>query len=308
MSGDAAEHPDATHLATLTDRVKHIWPAHSAFIVRNLAARTPEEIAFLDDIARRILILTGGALDAAILSYKNTCAQYMKAEMLFRKQQHYANQRFDEVVAGLYDKQGEMHSYMTGLLLSVALWWQNSGPYFYFQKKFLPMFDGSFQLIEIGPGHGLGTSMALERPGCTRVVGLDISAESLEMTRRCLRLFGVEDRFVGRKLDICEAAPEGPADGVVVSQVLEIVSDPGLALANVHAALRPGGLLYLNAPVDFAAPDHIRRWRDSDQIDAILTRLGFEIHDRVVYRPSTVEESRDAGFSYVVVCAKSGSR
>lgn len=294
----------ASNLAALISQVREIWPAHGAFIDRNLGMRTSEEIAFLDDIARRILILIAGDATAAVLSYKDTCAQYMKAEMAFRKQQHYANQRFEEVVAGLYDKRSEMNSYMTGLLLSVALWWQNSGPYFFFQRNFLPRFRNSFELIEVGPGHGLGTAMALECPECMRVVGLDISAESLDMTWRCLRQFGAEARFVGRRLDICERVPEGLFDGAIISQVLEIVSDPKLALANIRMALRSGGLLFINAPVDFAAPDHIRRWRSSEELDAILLGLHFNIIDRAIYRPSIVGNTQNAGYSYVAVCRK----
>lgn len=295
----------AIHLSKLTARLENNWPSHNAFISRNFGARTAEEIDFLDDIARRVLILNNKNVDAAVENYKDVCSQYIKLEIEFRKRKRYFNLRFDEVVSELYDKSVEMNSYMTGLLMSVVFYWQNSGPYYHYLNNYLPKFYREFELIEVGPGHGLGTLLALEHPNCARVTGLDISSESIAMTEKCLSQFGLGDRFTGYKGDICECPPEITADGAVISQVLEVVSDPKAALANIHAALRDNGILFVNAPVNFAAPDHIRRWHNSEQIDEILLDVGFEIHERQHFLPSTIGDATGKGYSYVVVCAKS---
>lgn len=55
--------------------------------------------------------------------------------------------------------------------------------------------------------------------------------------------------------DICEAGViPGEFDAVVMCEVLEHVAAPHRALANIHAALRPGGRLILSTP--FMLPIH----------------------------------------------------
>ncbi|MBX3575935.1 MAG: class I SAM-dependent methyltransferase [Rhizobiaceae bacterium] len=293
----------APSLARFVELIRERWPTHMAFVGRNLAARSNAEIRFLDDMARRILIVSEGRTLAAIDSYRDVCAQYLRAEMEYRKKKRYVNDKFDDVVSSLYDHSDRMNSYMTGLLLSVIFWWQNSGPYYFLKTEFLTMFDEAFALVEVGPGHGLGSSLALELPNCTGITGLDISAESIAMTQACLRRFGHADRFFGKVGDICVDAPVRDADGMVISQVLEIVSDPVSALRNARASLRDGGLLFLNAPVNFAAPDHIRRWGSADEIDAILDRVGFKLVKQKRYAPSSIAGGETQGYSYVAVCS-----
>jgi SAM-dependent methyltransferase len=195
-----------------------------------------------------------------------------------------------------------MHDYMIGLLVSLVFWWQNGAPLMHFRDAFLPLFRGPFRMLEIGPGHGIWTSFMLRQPGCAGVTGMDVSPKSLELTRACLDRFGLAAKFDALRGDICRPpAIERTFEGAVVSQVLEIVSDPAAALRNLHGLLKPQGLLYLNAPVDFAAPDHIRRWHSSAEIDALAADAGFERVQAVSFLPTTLARTEKTGYSYVVI-------
>lgn len=83
--------------------------------------------------------------------------------------------------------------------------------------------------------------------------------------------------------DVCtHPLPEGAYDAVVMSEVLEHVTAPHLALDNVRSALRPGGQLILTVP--FAMPIH-NRPRDYYR----FTRYGLE-HLLAEFSEVTVEE------------------
>lgn len=65
-------------------------------------------------------------------------------------------------------------------------------------------------------------------------------------------------------LAVPDALPQGAFDCIVVPQTLQYVADPRVAVANLHDALRPGGVLLLTVPV-IAQLDHhhatVDRWR-----------------------------------------------
>ncbi|MFE2283005.1 class I SAM-dependent methyltransferase [Streptomyces sp. NPDC059443] len=100
------------------------------------------------------------------------------------------------------------------------------------------------RILDVGSGTGTGTFALLRRFEAAEATTLDISAAMLEHLGKKARALGLADRVHPVRADLDAAWPAvGPADLVWASTSLHHMADPGRALAEIHAALRPGGLL-----------------------------------------------------------------
>ncbi|MFB9832539.1 class I SAM-dependent methyltransferase [Actinoallomurus acaciae] len=99
-------------------------------------------------------------------------------------------------------------------------------------------------VVDLGAGTGTGALALARRLPDARVVAVDVSEPMLEHLRNKARELGVADRIRTVQADLDESWPAlGPADLVWASASLHHMADPGHALAQVRATLRPGGLL-----------------------------------------------------------------
>jgi SAM-dependent methyltransferase len=125
--------------------------------------------------------------------------------------------------------------------------------------------------LEIGPGSGLLSDIVAQRGGTWRGCEID-PAMAREMTGRGLDVvhgdFAAMDPLA---LFTPAVAEQGGFDIIFFSQVLEHVRNPDRFLANALAALRPGGMIYVDVP-------------SGDGLTAILRRLNRwgQTYDEVV--------------------------
>lgn len=100
------------------------------------------------------------------------------------------------------------------------------------------------RLLDVGSGTGTGTFALLRRFPDAEVVALDVSQELLQHLEGRARQLGRPDRVRTVRADLDEPWPAvGPVDLAWASASLHHVADPDRALAELWAALRPGGLL-----------------------------------------------------------------
>ena len=105
-------------------------------------------------------------------------------------------------------------------------------------------------LVDLGTG--TGRMLEVLAPAYKRGVGVDSSREMLAVARSRLAAAGVAHAQV-RLGDIGALDPAiGPADVVVIHQVLHYFDDPGRMLAQARRLLKPGGEILI---VDFAPHD-----------------------------------------------------
>jgi ubiquinone/menaquinone biosynthesis C-methylase UbiE/DNA-binding transcriptional ArsR family regulator len=105
-------------------------------------------------------------------------------------------------------------------------------------------------LVDLGTG--TGRMLEVLAPAYRRGVGVDSSREMLAVARSRLAAAGVTHAQV-RLGDIGALDPAiGPADVVVIHQVLHYFDDPGRMLAQARRLLKPGGEILI---VDFAPHD-----------------------------------------------------
>lgn len=106
-------------------------------------------------------------------------------------------------------------------------------------REYLPIPAGA-RVIDIGcgPGH-----IVRHLPRGIDYLGLDIHAPSIAYARRH---FGDLGRFDTRFFDAAAVGELGPVDVIMMNGVMHHIGDDDLAatLANVKAALKPGGMLF----------------------------------------------------------------
>lgn len=101
-------------------------------------------------------------------------------------------------------------------------------------------------------GTGTGRMLEVLAPAYKRGIGLDSSREMLAVARSRLAASGITHAQV-RLGDIAALDPAiGPADVIVIHQVLHYFDDPGRMLAQARRLLKPGGEILI---VDFAPHD-----------------------------------------------------
>ena len=108
------------------------------------------------------------------------------------------------------------------------------------------------EILDLGAGTGTGTFGLLGHFPSARVRAVDASETMLAHLRRRADGLGLADRVTTVLADLDQSLPElAPVDLVWASASLHHLADPDRTLAQVTAAIRPGGLL---AVVELAGP------------------------------------------------------
>jgi 2-polyprenyl-3-methyl-5-hydroxy-6-metoxy-1,4-benzoquinol methylase len=69
----------------------------------------------------------------------------------------------------------------------------------------------------------------------------------------------------------------GNFDSAIISEVLEHLEQPDIALRTLNGALRPGGSIFINVPVNSPAPDHIFLWSTPQEVIDLVVSSGFTV-------------------------------
>jgi SAM-dependent methyltransferase len=102
------------------------------------------------------------------------------------------------------------------------------------------------RILDLGSGTGAGALALAQRFTGAEVIAVDLSEPLLDRLRHKARDRGVTDRIRTVQADLDAAWPAiDTVDLVWASNSLHHMADPGRALTEVLAALRPGGLLAL---------------------------------------------------------------
>nr|WP_241266198.1 class I SAM-dependent methyltransferase [Streptomyces boncukensis] len=265
--------PRTEALSALVAGVLTHWPEHEGFLAARFAGETADQLRACEAVARRVRAVVSARMREAVEAYRWLCTTFLAEEAYFRAHGRYRHSTFAEVEAAGCLTVPYMRRYMTGLLVTQALWTNHTRVLDVYAREFLGRRGARDSLLEVGPGHGLLLSLAAGY-GVRRLAGWDISAASLELTREGLTALGVgADRVDLVRADINEAAA-GSFDLVVASELLEHVEEPAPVLRSLLTLLAPGGRIFLNVPVNSPAPDHITLWRSPEEFFGFAESCG----------------------------------
>jgi 2-polyprenyl-3-methyl-5-hydroxy-6-metoxy-1,4-benzoquinol methylase len=263
--------------AEIVTAVLDNWPEHARYVEKGLAARDDALLETTETLASAALKLAGDRLPEIAAHYRWTCDRLREEELNFHRTGRYRLSTFAEADAEVYSNAAYMEKYVDGLLLSQILWFNHAASCDFFLRGAPDLLGEGRRFLEIGPGHGLMTYLALRDFGLSEAVAWDLSPVSVEQTRAALALLGFDNvTFAVR--DMMSVEPGGETfDLVVLSEILEHLEDPKSAMRKIRGVVPPGGLVFVNVPINSPSPDHLYLMETQDDARALLTETGFEI-------------------------------
>jgi len=274
-----------SQLNRLIDLQLEVFPEHRSFLAKRFADSDLAHFDFCEQLSGNVLKVAGADIRRIVEDYRWLSDMVLEEELFFRREGRYRLSKFADALEQVYANTPFMARYMNGLLAS-QLWWRNHTEILrYFRDVFLNGNRPGFSHLEVGPGHGLFLALAAAAPNCASAEGWDISAASLENTRAALHAMGAPPGIVLKEVNLFEA-PTGQFDSITFSEVLEHLEEPLAALKILRGLLAPGGRLFVNAPVNSPAPDHLYLFRTPEEVRDMVAAAGFDIVDTLYAPPS----------------------
>ena len=262
----------------IVDAVLDAWPDHAAYLLKSFQARSPAMLAATEVAAAAARKLMAGNEARFAAGYKWTCDQLRAEEIFFHREGRYRLSTFAQAWDEVYSNHAYMAPYVDGLLLTQILWFNHIGTFEMFLDRVLGAADAPFDYLEIGPGHGLMVYLAAGSPHVRSLAAWDVSAVSLNETRAALATLGVTKPVSLVEVDILKAeAPAQQYDLITISEVLEHLETPDVALKFLRKALRAGGRIFINVPLNSPSPDHIYLFETPDVLIAMVEAAGFRV-------------------------------
>ena len=263
-------------LEKLLERQLAAFPAHGSFLQKRFSSAGRGELIFAEEIADKVMQIAGSNLDRICEDYCRVSRIVLDEELHFRRTGRYRLSTFAQAEAEVYSNPDLMSCYMNGLLAS-QLWWSNHTEMLrFFRDDFIGRNPHGFTHLEIGPGHGLFLYFAAVSPQCGTAEAWDISGASLEHTRQALAAMQLGRHVALKKVSVFEA-PREQFTSIAFSEVLEHLENPRDALKILRGLLAEGGRIFLNAPVNSPAPDHLYLFETPEHVLAMIAEAGFAV-------------------------------
>jgi SAM-dependent methyltransferase len=220
----------------------------------------------------------GISIEYALNAYLNMCSNMLRCQVGFMRTGRYPVDSAEAAKQAVYESEVEMLSYMVGLGISQFLW-PTHYKMFSFFKEAVDEASGSIKnYLEIGPGHGLLLDHALSScSSLSRVVAIDISPTSLELSKSIIQLFNPSNSVEFLLGDVTKTDLGTGFDFITMGEVLEHVEQPQLLLARLKALLLPGGKAFISTCANCPAIDHVHQFDNVGQIREMITSSGLRI-------------------------------
>jgi 2-polyprenyl-3-methyl-5-hydroxy-6-metoxy-1,4-benzoquinol methylase len=225
-------------------------------------------------------------LGYAVDCYLKMIADINYETIKFAETKEYSSKSFEEVNQRVYNNPGVMEYYMHGLLLSQFLWKHHYDILLHFNKIIASHKKQIHTYLEVGGGHGLYISEAIQMIGDNKSFDLvDISSSSLEMARKLVN----NDRVNYHLTDIFDYAPTVKYDFITMGEVLEHVEDPVALLQKLGSFLSDDGKIFITTPTNAPTIDHIYLFKNIDQIKNVIDKAGLRPVEEVTFYSEDVD-------------------
>ncbi len=283
--------------------VGSVWPAHSEYLAALRAALTPLELMHANWLSGAIMDITPD-LVLVCNDYQWLCGVMRDEQLQFMRTHKYRLSSFSDALHGVYENAPFMTRYLNGLLVGRVLWLEQLRMLIQYADEFLPGNRPGYRHLEIGPGHGILLYLAAQDVRCSEVAALDVSASSLQATNECLQR--LQARASARLIehDIFSGVPEtaGGWNSVVVSELLEHLEKPDLALRNLAKSMNRDGRMFISTPVNCPMPDHIYLFKTPEEVGRLVESCGLRVIEQRSYLSLGLTEARARKHGYPIAC------
>jgi len=262
-------------------KIEKINPMHGKKLKKNSRQSDPDYARtagdFLDKY-NRYLKSIGKDFDYAIECYLKVVSDMVYEQVRFAETGEYSNKSFTDVYQRVYSNPEVMLYHMHGLLLSQILWQQHYRMLSFFTEN-LPQFKDTIKsYLEIGGGHGLFVSEALQiLDSEVRFELIDVSQSSLDMAKKFIANGKVN--FILQDIFAYETTQH--YDFIAMGEVLEHVEQPEALLRRVSSLLTDDGCVFITVPANAPAIDHIYLFKNEHEIRNLAEAAGFRIATEV---------------------------
>lgn len=218
----------------------------------------------------------GRTINYAVDCYLKMIADFNYEAISFIETGVYSSSSFEEVNNRVYSNPDIMEYYMHGLLLSQFLFYHHYEMLTYFQEVIENEKASVSRYLEVGGGHGLYISEAINRIGQSVNYDLvDISSSSLQLAKLMIDHENVSFHLS----DIFDFQPSEKFDFITMGEVLEHVENPIALLQRLGELLHENGKIFITTPTNAPAIDHIYLFRNAEEIRALIDEAGFNIEN-----------------------------
>jgi 2-polyprenyl-3-methyl-5-hydroxy-6-metoxy-1,4-benzoquinol methylase len=210
----------------------------------------------------------------------------------------YTSSTFEEVNKRVYGRPETMEYYMHGLIMSQFLWKHHYQILDYFINTLPQYKEQTKSYLEIGAGHGLYLSKALEiLNNDTTFTVVDISETSIDLAKR----FTDDKRINFNVKDIFDFNEKEKYDFITLGEVMEHVEDPLKLLIKLHGLLSDDGILYITTPTNAPTIDHIYLFNNVQEIRDLLNKAGFTIVSEMPFLAEDVSMEKAEKFKITIL-------
>jgi len=269
-------------LETIVNQIQEKNPLHAKKLKSNISSmdesfHNEAEVFFQRYI--EFAKVSGYDLNFGIDSYLKVISDQVVEQVGFLRTGEYSCKSFEDAYNRVYNNHEVMTYYMHGLLMSQFLWVHHHGILNYFRKN-LPSFSKEVtNYLEIGGGHGLYLSEAINifSEDCEFTM-VDISKSSLDMGRNFVRNEKV--KFILE--DIYKYSNYRKFDFITMGEVLEHVEDPVALMCQVNRLLSDNGTAFITVPANAPAIDHIYLFENENDILEVFDKAGFKVINKII--------------------------
>lgn len=260
---------------SLLELIATLDQEHAAKLKKTLPLSNPD---YQQQSARLLVKLSNAAeslnipLERWAEDYLHLLHEMQNLRQPFLETGRYPNESFAEVEAYFYSNPELMGRHMRALALAQFLWIDQCERMRFFLAHLIENSSPIRRYLEIGGGHGLFLSEAIDAlDSKVSYTMLDISESSLQLARAVV---GDRPRYL--KGDVFDFEEEG-WDLIVLGEVIEHLEDPRAMLKQLRLLVAPGGRLFLTTPANAPMPDHIYLFRNADEIRSLCHECGWKI-------------------------------
>lgn len=222
----------------------------------------------------------GKTLDYGVDCYLHMIEDMIEERMEFIRNGSYSSNSFAEVEKRVYANPDIMKYHMHGLVLAQFLWPDQFERFSFFSQNLKEHAYYINKYLEIGGGHGLYISEAIDLlPKANQFDLVDISSSSLELAKGIIENNKV-NYFYKNIFDFEEKVKL--YDFITMGEVLEHVEDPLALLIKVKNLLNAKGICFITTPVNAPMIDHIYLFNNVEEIKALFNLAGLDIIDEKI--------------------------